>query len=258
MVEEAGKETRNRNLPQSDSEEEAQLWVNHLRNNSQGANGENPRQNHSQRACGENNEVKQQRVSGEREEHEDLERWWEEPGSRGTQQGIRSIRCATLSTPAKTFARRRISRQSESTNRSSKCVCLCRLWKRPSQEWSWPHMNRQQRRRKLLNFPRRSSLTRVLTIAWRRRDKSSPSGDETKQSRSLRFDAKINWWTPVVQRRTDATGAVPELEAKSKSKLETLRSEIRRDLHSNSLQQRVLKEEACHWADHRRFTRKNS
>ena len=44
--------------------------------------------------------------------------------------GNHVMRCATLTTPAKTVVRRRSSRQIESTNRSSMCVCHCRFWKR--------------------------------------------------------------------------------------------------------------------------------
>ena len=62
--------------------------------------------------------------------------------------------------------------------------------------------------------------------------------------RCLRFGSATKWWIPVVQQRTDATGAVPEREAKikipvhkvqkkieipqSQLALETVRSEIRR------------------------------
>ena len=49
------------------------------------------------------------------------------------QEESRVTRCARWTTPAKTVKRRRISRQSESTNGSSMCVCHCRFWKRPSQ-----------------------------------------------------------------------------------------------------------------------------
>ena len=46
--------------------------------------------------------------------------------------------CVTLTAPAKTVVRRRGSRarsmsQSGSSNRSSRCKCHCRFWKRPSQ-----------------------------------------------------------------------------------------------------------------------------
>ena len=48
------------------------------------------------------------------------------------------------------------------------------------------------------------------------RDKShSPSGDEKKQSRCLRFDSETRWWISVIQKRTDAADAVPEREAKA-------------------------------------------
>ena len=41
------------------------------------------------------------------------------------------------------------------------------------------------------SFSSRSSSTKLLTIAWRRRDKSHcPSGDETKQSRSLKLSSR--------------------------------------------------------------------
>ena len=68
------------------------------------------------------------------------------------------------------------------------CVCHCRFWKRPSQWWSWLHMNTHKWLRKQLNFSSRSSSTRLLTIAWRCRDKfHNQSGDEMKQSRYLRI-----------------------------------------------------------------------
>ena len=55
------------------------------------------------------------------------------------QEGVpRHALRATLNTPAKTVVRRRSScarsmSQSESSNRSSMCLCHCRFWKRPSQ-----------------------------------------------------------------------------------------------------------------------------
>ena len=53
-------------------------------------------------------------------------------------KGSRVMRCVTLTTPAKTVARRRSSRardvsESESSNRSSMCLCHCRFWKKSSQ-----------------------------------------------------------------------------------------------------------------------------
>ena len=59
---------------------------------------------------------------------------------------------------------------------------------------TWTRTNRSRQpgwRRRQLSCPSRSSSTRLLTFAWRGRDKShSPSGDEKKQSRCLRFDSK--------------------------------------------------------------------
>ena len=53
-------------------------------------------------------------------------------------KGSRVMRCVTLTTPAKTVVRRRSSRdravsQSESSNRSSTCLCHCRFRKKSSQ-----------------------------------------------------------------------------------------------------------------------------
>ena len=120
-------------------------------------------------------------------------------------------RCATSTAPTKTVVRRRSSRQSNSTNRSSMCVRHCRFWKRPSQVMNLaPHEHEQTGPERSRTLSRRSS-TRLLTIASRRRDKShSPSGDETKQSRSLRFDSETKWWIPVVQQRTDNGEQMPQ------------------------------------------------
>ena len=64
---------------------------------------------------------------------------------------------------------------------------------------------------KTVDLQSRSSSTRLVTIARRRRDKShSPSGDETKQSRSLRFESEPKWWIPVVQQRTDNGEQMPQ------------------------------------------------
>ena len=122
-----------------------------------------------------------------------------------------------MKTLAKTVVHRRSSRQSESTNSSSMCVRHCRFWRRPSQWWSWPHMSTHEQvptarlMQKTVELPSRSSSTRLLTIAWRRRDKShSPRGDETKKSRCLRLGSATKWWIPVVQQRTDNREQMPQ------------------------------------------------
>ena len=91
-----------------------------------------------------------------------------------------------------------------------------------------PHEHAQQ-----LNFPQPQFFNKVVDDRVTRRDKShSPSEDEKKQSRSLRVDAKTKWWTPVVQQRTDAAGAVPEREAKSKPQSREFRRRSRFRSHS--------------------------
>ena len=63
--------------------------------------------------------------------------------------------------------------------------------------------------------------------------------NETKHSRSLRFESEPKWWIPVVQQRTDnketdAAGAVPQSKEKSKSPVERVQKKRLR-CHSSSL-----------------------
>ena len=90
-----------------------------------------------------------------------------------------------------------------------------------------PHEHAQTTQ-KIAEFPQPKFINKVVddrVKTERHIPQSKWSG--TKQSRSLRFDAKTKWWTPVVQQRTDATGAVPEREAKSKSQSREFRRRSR-------------------------------
>ena len=111
------------------------------------------------------------------------------------------MRCETLTTPAKTVVRRRSSRQSESTNRSSMCVCPLSILEETAAVTNLaPHEHAQTVEFHQPQFINKIVDDRVTT------QRQNP----TVQVEMRRCSREVSWWIPVVQQRTDNREQMPQ------------------------------------------------
>ena len=107
------------------------------------------------------------------------------------------------------------------------CLCHCRFGKRPSQWWRWPHMNTHKQvptarlSQKTVELPQPQFIDKVVDVRVTRQRQVPQSQwrrEEAVEMSQMRFSDKVvdsSCTTENRQQRTDATGAVPEREAKA-------------------------------------------